>query len=208
MKPTLPLCLALIAAPAFAEDTREADAHIHGMGELNIAVDGTTVAMEFHAPGADIVGFEYEPKSDQDRAAIDAAIAALSKPMDLFAMPTAAECSVTKASAALESEAEHDDDHDHEEDHAKKDDDHDDHAHDEDKHDDHDDHAEEASHTEFHAEYTLTCATPSALDKITFAYFDTFENAQEVEVQIVTASGAKAFDVDRGAPVLDLGGLF
>ncbi|MEM8851555.1 MAG: DUF2796 domain-containing protein, partial [Pseudomonadota bacterium] len=75
---------------------------------------------------------------------------------------------------------------------------------------DHDDHADaaEASHSEFHAEYTLTCGDSDALSEITFAYFDMFENARELEVQIVTNSGAQAFEVMREAPSLDLTGMF
>ena len=214
---------------ALAEETRQLDAHEHGVGELNIAIDGNTIAMEFHAPGADIVGFEYEAKSAEDRAAIDAGVATLAKPMDLFVLPAAAECTVVQASAALEAEDEHDD-HDHEE-HADHKDEHDDHDHEEhadhkDGHDDHDheehadhkdghDHEEHAhddhgdeSHTEFHAEYELTCANPSAIDEINFAYFDLFENALEVEVQVVSASGATSFEVERDEPVLDLRGMF
>lgn len=196
MKRTYPILLALLATPALAEDTRQLDAHEHGVGALNIAIDGDKVAMEFHAPGADIVGFEYEAESAQDRAAIDAAVATLAKPLDLFVLPAAAECSVTQASAGLESE----EDHDAHDDHAEKYD-HDDHGH--------DDHAEgEARHTEFHAEYMLTCSNPDAVSEITFAYFQTFESALELEVQIVTASGAQAFEVKRDAPSLDLRGMF
>ena len=230
MKRTLPIVLALATTPVFAEDTREADAHEHGVGTLNIAFEGNTVAMEFHAPGSDIVGFEYAAESAKDRAAIDAAVATLARPADLFVMPAGAECTVTQASAALESEeehaahdddhddhAKHNDDHDDHDDHAKHDDDHDDHEKDEDhaeneehsdEHEEHEEHAEEASHTEFHAEYQMTCANPSAIDKITFAYFDIFENAREVEVQIVSASGAQAFEVERDEPTLDLRNLF
>ncbi len=206
MKYALPTLVALTAAPAIAEDARGLDAHEHGVGELNIAVDGKTVAMEFHAPGADIVGFEYEASSAEDRAAIDAAVAMLAKPLDLFVLPEAAECSVTQASAALESEEEHDE-HDQEE-HAEGDahEDHNEHGH-EDHAEAHDDEAE-ASHTEFHAEYVLTCGNPDALSGIEFAYFETFENALEFEVQIVTASGAQAFEVERDAPMLDLRGMF
>ncbi len=209
MKTCVPIVLAVLAAPAIAEGTRELDSHEHGVGELNIAFDGNTVAMEFHAPGADIVGFEYEAESAEDRASIDAAVATLARPLELFVMPAAAECSVVQASAELESDEEHEeheDDHDHEEDHE------DDHA---DEHDDdhaekhHDDeHAGEASHTEFHAEYTLTCLNPDALSEITFAYFDAFENARELEVQIVSAIGAQAFEVERGEPTLDLRNMF
>ncbi len=231
-----PVLLIATATPTLAE----LDAHEHGVGELNIAVDGTQVAMEFHAPGADIVGFEYEAESDTDKAAIEAGLAKLSKPLDLFEMPAAAGCEMTEMHVALESEEEHDDhghddddDHDKDEDHAKDehghddhghddhaedthdhDDhaedkhDHDDHAEDEHAHDDHGEHADEANHTEFHAEYLMTCANPEAIDSINFAYFETFENALEVEVQIVTSSGASAFEVERDAPKLDLKGLF
>ncbi len=221
MKRTLPtIAILALASPVLAEETRQLDSHEHGVGELNIALDGTTISMEFHAPGADIVGFEYEAESAEDRAAIDAAVAKLAKPQELFVLPAAAECTVVQASAELESEEEHDEHHDEHDDHAdgdKHDDDHDDHA-DGDKHDDdHDEHAEddhdheehaEASHTEFHAEYVLNCATPSAIDEISFAYFDAFENALELEVQIVSDSGAKAFEVERDQPTLDLRGIF
>lgn len=192
MKQSLSLVAFVAAIPAFAEDTRHLDAHEHGVGELNIAIDGATVMMEFHAPGADIVGFEYEAKNDADHAAIDSAVTTLGAPLDLFVLPEAAACMVTAARAELESDEDHDE---HEEEH-----------HDDDHGDDTDeDHAEEAGHTEFHAEYTLTCDNPDALTGITFAYFETFPNAKEVEVQIITASGAQAFEVERDTPVLELG---
>lgn len=197
MKPTLSLICVLMASTAHAEEPRQLDAHEHGVGALNIALDGTTVAMEFRAPGADIVGFEYEAETEGDRKAIDAAVATLARPLDLFVPAAAAQCTVTKASAELEIEGGHDD-HD---DHAAHDD-HEGHDHDE-------DHAEEAGgHTEFHAAYTLSCAQPEKLTEITFAYFNQFQNAREVEVQIIGASGAQGFEVERDAPVLDLRSLF
>ncbi|MCK0096993.1 DUF2796 domain-containing protein [Yoonia sp. F2084L] len=188
----------IAATSVLAEDTRQLDAHEHGVGQLNIAFDGQQIALEFHAPGADIVGFEYAAESAQDRAAVDTAVATLARPLDLFALPDAAGCSVVQAAAALESEDGHDD-HDHEE-HAHDDHNHAEHAH--------DDHADEAGHTEFHAEYLLTCADPSAVTKITFAYFDTFPNALEVEVQVISDVGATSFEVERDAPTLDLRGMF
>ena len=198
-------CVALLTAlPAFAEETRQLDAHEHGVGTLNIAIDGADVMMEFHAPGADIVGFEYAASSDSDLAAIESAIAMLEKPLDLFVISPAAECTVTSASAKLEGDDDHGEeehtghDHDHSADKDEEHDHKDDHAHDEDGH------ADKASHTEFHAEYTLTCSAPDALDEITFAYFETFTNAKEVEVQLISSTGAQAFEVLRASPVLNL----
>ena len=250
MKNTLSIIALLAAVPALADETRQLDAHEHGVGALNIAAEGSDVLMELEVPGADIVGFEYAAKTDADRKAVDAAVATLATPLDLFVLPAAAGCSVTEARAALEMEDEHaehgHDDHDHEEhandehahdkhdhdEHAHDDHGHEEHAHDEHKHDDdhaehkdehahdddhdhdhaaHDDdhdHADEATHSEFHATYRLTCADPQALDQIEFAYFDRFENALELEVQIVTGSGAQAFEVTREDPVLDLRNLF
>ncbi|MGJ8611848.1 MAG: ZrgA family zinc uptake protein, partial [Octadecabacter sp.] len=181
-------------------------------------------------PGADIVGFEYAAESDADLAAIDAGLATLSAPLDLFVMPDAAACTLVTADVELEGGEAHEDhddhddhadedhdDHEHDEDHA--DEDHDEHEHDEDhadedhdehEHDedhaaeDHDEHEQAAGHTAFHADYTLTCENPDALTDITFAYFETFPNALEVEVQLVTASGAQAFEVERDEPVLNL----
>ena len=210
MKQIFSLITLIAAFPAIAENARELDAHEHGVGTLNIAIDGTTIAMAFEAPGADIVGFEYAAESGADLAAIDAAVSTLGAPLDLFVMSDAANCSLVDAQAALEGEDGHDD---HGED-VHADEEHDDH--DEEDHnqlaeegsDDRgdDDHADEAVHTEFHAKYTLTCDKPDALTEINFTYFDAFPNAKEVEVQIITTSDAQAFEVRRDAPVLDLEG--
>ena len=204
------LMLSTVAAtPLLAEETRQLDAHEHGVGQLNIAFEGSTIAMELHAPGADIVGFEYQAESDEDLASIDAALAVLAKPLDLFVLPDAAGCSVVDADAELESEEAHDD-HDDHDDHK---DEHDEHDHEEEGHDDHeddehDDHADEAGHTEFHAEYTLTCSDISAVTGIDFAYFAAFPNALEVEVQAISETDATAFEVERDAPTLDFSSLF
>lgn len=199
----LPILAATVitAAPVFAEDTRQADAHEHGVGQLNIAFDGQQIALELHAPGADIVGFEYAAESAQDRAAVDAAVATLAKPLELFALPAAAGCSVVQASAGLESEEDHDE-------HGDDKDAHDDHADDGHKNDEHEDHAEDAGHTEFHAEYLLKCADATKVIEITFAYFEAFPNALEVEVQLISDIGATSFEVERDAPILDLRGMF
>ena len=156
-------------------------------------MEGSDIAMEFHAPGADIVGFEHPAETAQDHAAIDQAIVLLSQPFDLFSLPSAAKCALIEAEAELEGDEEHDE-----------------HAHDEHNEHDHAEHNDHSNsqHTEFHAEYILKCDAPESLTKVTFEYFNIFENALEVEVQIVTSSGAKAFEVTREKATLDLSGLF
>ena len=187
--------IALSATPSLAEETTQLDAHEHGVGQLNIAFDENKVAMELHAPGADIVGFEYGAKSDADHAAIDAALQTLSDPLVLFLLPEAASCIVTTVHAKLESE---DSDHD----------DHDEEGHDDHDDEGHDDHDEAPGHTEFHAEYLLECANLTEMSAITFSYFEIFPNALELEVQVISDKGATAFEIERDVAKLDLRGIF
>ena len=232
------LCVSLIAlssGASAASETRDLDAHVHGHGALNIAIDGDQVAMELEAPGFDIVGFEHEATTDADKATIEAALASLSDPAKLFALPAAAGCSVTEVEAELHSEAEeehHDDhdkhdhedhedhdEHDHEdhdehdhEKHGDKEHDHEDHdeAHDDhkDEHDEHhDEHEGGETHSEFHAMILMTCSDVSKIEKIGLPYFNTFENAEELEVQVVTDAGSGLLEATREAPELDLSQL-
>lgn len=215
MKRIAPLLVTLAATPVWADGTRQMHAHEHGVGQLNIAAAGDELVMEFTAPGADIVGFEHEASSDADHAAIDAATEVLERPLTLFAPNAEAGCAVEHAHAGLDGDDHdaHDGHHDHDahaDEHAHEDhkDSHDDHKDDHGYEDAHHDAAHEAHHTEFHAEYHLECDDLSALTTIQFAYFDLFENAREVEVQIVTSSGAAAFEVEREAPQLNIADLF
>ena len=226
---------ALCAGMAAASETREAEAHVHGEGKLDIAIEGGMVQMAFAAPSADIVGFEHEADSAEDRAAIEAAVASLAKPLELFVLPEAAGCTLVSAEVQHgetgghdhEAEHEHDDhghdehaeadhdDHDHE-DHAEAEDD--DHDHDEHAAGGHDDHGDEAHedhaehegegdrHAEFEAAYSLECSEPDAITEIEFAYFETYPNAQSLDVQLVTEAGASAEEVTREIPRLTISG--
>ena len=183
----------LAVTSAYASDTRELGSHEHGIAALDIAVEGNTVKMIFAAPAADIVGFEYKPESAKDKAAVEEAVSRLSKPSTLFSFPAAAGCTTDAAAAnqIFELEDEEHEGHDH------------DHAH-----DDHDDHDADSGHSEFHAEYVLTCNAPDQLANLKLDYFDEFANAREVRVQIVSSVGANAFKVTREAPSIDLQALF
>jgi hypothetical protein len=196
MRNQIPFALAALAAvtlisvSARAEDEhRELGAHEHGHGTLNIAVEDQRVAMELEVPGMDIVGFEHEATTAEQKAALEAAKAELAKPLSLFKLPAAAACSVKEANVALEAEHE-DGDHDaKEEKHADQDED------------------EHEGHTAFHVTYALDCQKPSALTAITFDYFKAFAGAQNLTVNVVTTKAQSKYEVSRGKPDLDLGGM-
>ena len=163
--------------PLLAESTRQLESHEHGVGQLEVAIEGQKIAIDLHAPGADIIGFEYVAESSKDRKAVDTAITILGKPLDLFLISSDAKCNVMQAAAELESD---------------------------DEQDEHDEHQEKSAHTEFHASYILNCMNIAAMTEIKFAYFDLFPNAKELEVQMISDVGAFTFEIEREEPTLDL----
>ncbi|PSW10614.1 DUF2796 domain-containing protein [Photobacterium rosenbergii] len=151
---TLFVTLGLAASGSAAADDhfRQHDAHVHGVVEVNIAQDGQDLLMEIHAPGADVVGFEHAPQTDEQKAAIENAIAKLKSPDSTWMLTANAKCQLvesqvteTLSSGSSDGHDHGDHDHDkhdhgdhgHDHDHDKHD--HGDHGHDHDKHD-HDDH--------------------------------------------------------------------
>jgi hypothetical protein len=186
----------LMTSARAEEDHRELGAHEHGHGTLNIAIEDNRVSMELEAPGTDIVGFEHAASTDDQKAAVEKAKAELAKPLAVFGLPSAAECSVADAKVAIETEHHDDGDADHdkaEADHKAADADH--------------DADEQGGHNEFHVTYALDCSNPAALSSIEFPYFKLFGGAENLTVNVVTAKGQSKYEVSRDKPTLDLGGI-
>ncbi len=82
-------CFLILSVALFADDKKGAKeshshsqsktqkAHDHGAAEINFAVEGKTVDIEFHAPAMAIVGFEYVPTTAADKKKQADALAAL-----------------------------------------------------------------------------------------------------------------------------------
>jgi hypothetical protein len=174
----LALCCAL---PAQAEEHRQLGAHEHGHARLNIAIEGQALSIELEAPGMDIVGFEHDPGTAEQKAALESAKAKLSDGLKLFAPSPAASCALK--SANISNQSEHEDEHGHE---AKS--------------------GEEHHHSEFRAEYAFECASPDRLTSMTFGYFQEFPNSQELDVSLISPKGQSSFQVARDKPSLNLTG--
>lgn len=178
-----------VAHAAIAEQ-RQMHAHEHGAGTLDLARAGDIIEFELRAPGADIVGFEHAATSEDEKQAIEAALALLSTPEAILAFPDAAGCEPQDVTANLVTMGE-----DHAEEPAIP------------EHDEHDDHGEAAAgHTEFHVHAVFSCSVPEALDRIDVPYFGHFPNARELEVQAVSDKGGFGAEVVRDQPVLQLDG--
>ena len=88
------LLLSAVATVSFAEETRQVDKHEHGVGELNIAIDKNIIDFEFMLPGADIVGFEYEAKSEEDLALVSNALEKFEDYKNVFIIPAEGQCNI------------------------------------------------------------------------------------------------------------------
>ena len=193
------LLLSALVTVSVAEETRQVDKHEHGVGELNIAVEGNSIDLEFMIPGADIVGFEYKAKSEADVALVKDALIKFDEFNNIFSIPSTSNCNLVEADISINQGDNHKDEHNHDE--HEDEHDHDDHG----EHDDHDEHDEEA-HNEFVAHYSFNCGNIKEIDRISFPYFTTFPNSGELEVQFVSEIGSTSFEVEGDEPFIDLKG--
>ena len=176
-------------SPMSAEEHRELGPHEHGHGTLNIAVEGNTIKMELEVPGDDIVGFEHDPVSTEEKAAFEKAKTTLAAPLALFKIPETSKCSVTGAKVTIQEE------HQEHEEEAKT------------KTDGNEPKEVKAHHNEFHVEYALDCKAISDVTTMDFEYFKLFSNAQELDVNVVTPKGQSKFEATRDKPSISLKGM-
>ena len=66
-------CVGCLVGSALAQTQRQAGAHQHGKGKLDIVIEGATVSMALDVPADDIVGFEHAAKTPAEKATVAAA---------------------------------------------------------------------------------------------------------------------------------------
>lgn len=193
-------------------------AHVHGIAELLLAIDGNELQIEFISPADNIVGFEHEPETSQEKASVKAALKWLGDAGNAFTLSSQAGCEVEHADVDLHGmKGDHEDhghddhghdDHGHDEhghdDHGHDDHGHDDHGHDDHGHDDHghDDHGGE--HSEFHAEYHFECAAIDALQSLRVELFEKYPAIEEIHFKAITDRGQSGGDLTAQNPVIPL----
>ena len=191
------LLLSAVATVSFAEETRQVDKHEHGVGELNIAIDKNIIDFEFMLPGADIVGFEYEAKSEEDLSLVSNALEKFEDYKNVFIIPAEGECNIASQEVLINQEdSEHDE--------------HEDSEHDEHENSEHDEHKDsehnEETHNEFYAKYSFECDSINLINKVEFPYFVTYPNSGELEVQFISELGSTSFEVEADKPVINIEG--
>lgn len=163
-----------LSFPVLADDHQHSlEAHVHGIGTLNIALENQLLELQLESPAMNIIGFEYQPTTEADIQSVKAAQNTLSNAAELLAFSPAAQCRLTSVSienALLKGSGAHAHDHDHDHDHESQ------------------PAAEiaEHQHNDISAHYQYHCATPAQLNSIDLAgLFKLFTQTEKIQVQLI-----------------------
>ena len=83
------------------------DAHVHGLSVINVVQEKNKVLFDIEMPGFDAVGFEYKAKSQKDKDLVKNALNMLQNPVNLFSIPSAANCKMSSNSSTILEEKSH-----------------------------------------------------------------------------------------------------
>lgn len=203
-RPMITACL--IALPSLAlgqmddhshDHADEPGAHEHGVGALNIAVEGEALEIELAGPADNFLGFEHAPSNEAELERAHNVLASLRQPDQLFKLPPAAGCEPVISEVhsdlleALEEAEQHEAESDHE--HSQE---------------AHHHHAEAEAHTPVHPDiavhYSFRCENSDALDQMELTLFKLFPNTERLLVQSVGTRQQVGTEVTASQPVLKL----
>jgi Protein of unknown function (DUF2796) len=162
-----------------AAEKRRHDAHVHGIAEINIAVEGAKATVEFRAPTESVMGFEHEAKSESDKKKRDAAVEQLrAKGGQMVVFDPKLGCkSSDMKTAIVETNGES----------TKA----------QSGKDAHKDQKKSGEHREVHGTFTVACDKPLAGSRVKFGVSKVFRDIQEIKVQVLGDSGQSGATIKR-----------
>ncbi len=182
---TLSIVLSVLA-PVGTALAQGPTAHEHGVAYLNLALDGEQLLLEFHAPAADLLGFEHAPRNAHEQSLTTALSTRLQQGSWLLTLPDEAHCRQTVGNVVTGHATEgHDDHHDHD-DHQGHNDHHDHDGHQ--GHEEHDHQEEDAEHSDWMAAWQYLCQSPEHLTELSWQGFEHLPSITELRVQGVVGS--------------------
>jgi hypothetical protein len=158
------------------------EAHVHGVGNLDVALDNNTLTLHLATPLINLLGFEHAANSAPDREATRKMGLQLHAANSIFAITPAAQCkqvSVTLVSAVLEPALLG------ETPLAAKDT-----QTAADKHD---------GHANLDGDFVFNCAHPEQIKAIDVRLFDLYPGFHQINVQAVTLKGQSAATLNASA---------
>lgn len=176
----------VVALEDHDHDQRGHGAHVHGLGKLDVAQQGTGLYLRLETPAASIVGFEHQPAHELERAALEAALSVLRDGATLFRLTETARCSLREVgieSTLLGAEGRpKGQGQGHEEDQA----------------------GAAEGHADFTAEYQFRCERPAELREIRVTLFEHFPGLERLHAQVASDRGQAGGVLTPTSPLLKL----
>ena len=149
--------------------------HVHGVGHINIVVEGKQATVEFLAPAEGLYGFEHQARTKAEQEKRDAALARLQEKISTMVVFEADRgCQFTTKKIAVEEDME--DEHEHGKGTEKT-------------------QKKSGEHSEVHAEFTVTCEKPLAGSQVRFGVAKIFPTIKTVHVQALSEAGQTGVEV-------------
>jgi len=181
------LMISLIGVSVAAVSQAET-AHQHGVADLNIAMSNNDLLIEWHTPADNILGFEFMPKTDQQKQTLSDSLSLLKQPSSLFEIPKQAQCDLKQTQIDNPFESKKMAENDHKE-HEHKEHEHKEHGHDEDE-----------THAEFDVQYSYHCQQPDYLTGLKInGVFKHFPRVETLNVAWLNDSQQSAATVTKEA---------
>lgn len=174
---TIILCMSMLFGLTVAAKEkvhREHGAHLHGAGTLGIAFEGNKGRLELKIPSDSIIGFEYTPKTDQDKKTRLAQLEKLEKNIsEMIVFDSALKCRIIKDRVeVVKDEKESKEAH--------------------------------AEHSDTFATFNVSCENSPAGTRLTFNFQKFFARIQDLDVQIIVGSIQKSIEVKQNNVSVDL----
>jgi len=174
-------CLVVAGAVVWAAAASGASqhAHVHGVGQINIVIDGTQATVEFLAPAEGLYGFEHPARTKAEQEKRDAALARLRDKMSTMVLFAADRgCQFTPKNIAVV--ADMDEAQEKGSGASQK---------------------KSGEHSEVQAEFTVSCAKPLAGSQVRFGVSKVFPAIKTVQVQVLSDAKQSGLEVknDRGS---------
>lgn len=184
----LSLIIASAASTAFAQEHRQHDAHEHGGGQLNVALEKNQLMVDLSLPAMNVVGFEHPASNQQEKDQLTRAQLLLKDGVSLMGPSPTAGCkllNVTVESMLLEDDQEH--------------------AAMQSAHtDDAEHHDGEGEHADFDVSYEFDCKQPAELSQLSLSLFSQFPGTQHLEAQVITPTLQTGAELSADNPVVKL----
>jgi len=184
------------AEPLGHDDHQPQAAHLHGLVEMTLAIEGNIVELNLESPAANIVGFEHLASTPEQHVSVNHAKTILDSPQQLLTF-IGTRCESTTQQVDFAAVLKPVETHHKEEARSE----HPEHI--DKNHEDHEDHQ---THSEISARYRFHCDKGTKLTAINVHLFDLFPRIKTVHAAWVSDSNQASAVLTAGSTTINLEG--